>query len=115
MRPSGRPHMCGLRPIRMRIGLALESMLVANPHVLRPSPEIAVQRALLDGHRARADRVEQCAIVRDEQHGARERAQRVLERLATLDVEMVRRLVEDEEIRTRRDEDGERQPPPLAT
>ena len=60
------------------------------------------------------DRVEQRAVVRDEQHRAGERLERGLERLAALEVEMVRRLVEDEEVRARRDDDREREPPPLA-
>ena len=53
----------------------------------------------LDRHRPRAHRVEQGAVVRDEQQRALERAQRVLERLARLEVEVVRRFVEHEEVR----------------
>ena len=59
-------------------------------------------------------RVEQRAVVRDEQHRARERLERRLERLAALDVEVVRRLVEDEEVRAARDDEREREPAPLA-
>ena len=60
------------------------------------------------------DRVEQRAVVRDEQHRAGERVERRLERLAALEVEVVRRLVEDEEVRARGDDEREREPPPLA-
>src|SRR6185312_3372967 len=49
-----------------------------------------------------------------EQERALERAQGVLERLARLEVEVVRRLVEDQDVRARRHEDRQRQPPALA-
>ena len=51
--------------------------------------------------------------MRDEQDRARERLERRLERLAGLDVEVVRRLVEHEEVRPRGDEQRERQSPSL--
>ena len=69
---------------------------------------------LLDRDRALGDRVEQRAVVGDEQDRAGKRLERRLERLAALEVEMVRRLVEHEQVRARGDDDGERQPPPLA-
>src|SRR3954451_25233720 len=94
--------------------LAARLALLAQPRVLRPAAEIRVQPVVLDRDRARADRVEQRAVVRDEQQRALERAQRILERLARLEVEVVRRLVEDEHVRARGDEDRERHPPPLA-
>ena len=50
----------------------------------------------------------------DEQHRPRERPQSVLERLAALQVEVVRRLVEDEEVGAARDDVCEREPAPLA-
>ena len=52
--------------------------------------------------------------MRDEQHRPRERVQRGLERLAALEVEMVRRLVEHEEVRAGSDDERKREPPPLA-
>ena len=52
--------------------------------------------------------------MRDEQHGAREGLERGLQGLAALEVEVVRRLVEHEEVRARRDDERERQPAPLA-
>ena len=51
--------------------------------------------------------------MRDEQHRAGERLERGLERLPRLDVEVVRRLVEHEEVRAGGDEQREREPPPL--
>ena len=69
---------------------------------------------MLDRERPLGDRVEQRAVVGDEQHRAGERLERGLERLAALEVEVVRRLVEDEEVRARRDDDREREPAPLA-
>ena len=50
----------------------------------------------------------------DEQHRAGERLERLLERLAALEVEVVRRLVEHEEVRAGGDEQRERQAPALA-
>ena len=110
----------GLRPSaparRLRaLGLALELRpLLAHAHVLGPAADVGVQRPVLDRDRARADRVEQRAVVGDEQQRAREGLQRRLERLAALEVEVVRRLVEDEHVGARLDEHGEREPPALA-
>ena len=68
--------------------------------------------------RARADRVEQRAVVGDEQQRAGERLQRVLERLARLEVEVVGRLVEDQDVgvatATRIASDSRRRSPPLS-
>ena len=80
---------------------------------VRPAAVVAPQRALLDRDRPLGDGVEQGAVVRDEQQGAGEGLECRLERLAGLEVEVVRRLVEDEEVRARGDDDGEREPPPL--
>ncbi len=60
------------------------------------------------------DRVEHGPVVRDEQHRAREGLECGLERLAALEVEVVRRLVEHEEVRAGGDDEREREPPPLA-
>ena len=51
----------------------------------------------------------------DEEHRAGERLQRFFERFATLDVEVIRRLVENEEVRAGGDEQRERQAPPFAS
>ena len=77
-------------------------------------PSYGRRPAVLDRERPVGDGVEQRAVVGDEQHGAGEGLERGLQRLAALEVEMVRRLVEDEEVRARRDDDRERQPAPLA-
>ena len=94
-------------------GRARAALLAAAQH-LGPAAVVGVQLAVLDRERALGDRVEQRAVVRDEQHRAGKRVERRLERLAALEVEMVRRLVEHEEVRARRDGDREREPPPLA-
>ena len=62
----------------------------------------------------RRDRVDQRAIVRDQEDRAVVGVERVLERLAALDVEVVRRLVEHEQVRAGRDERREREPAALA-
>ena len=89
--------------------------LLAHAHVLGPAADVAVQRRVLDRDRALADRVEQRAIVGDEQQRAAELVQRLLERLAALEVEVVGRLVEDQDVGAGLDEDRQRQPPALAS
>ena len=50
----------------------------------------------------------------DEQERAAERLERVLERLARVEVEVVGRLVEDQDVRLRRHQHRQREPPALA-
>ena len=89
-----------------RLGLRL--------HVVGPAAVVRVQALLLDREQPCRDRVQQRAVVRDEQHRSRKRVERSLQRLAALEVEVVGRLVEHEEVRAGRDHERERQPPPLA-
>ena len=100
----------GRRGRREAGGLAL----LAQAGVLGPAADVGAQRVVLDGDGARADGVEQRAVVGHEQQRALEGAQRVLERLAGLEVEVVRRLVEDEDVRAARDEDRQREALALA-
>ncbi len=79
--------------------------LLARPRVLRPAARVGAQAPLLDRDRAVADGIEQGAIVGDEHQRTAERPQRVLERLAALDVEVVGGLVEDQDVGARVDED----------
>src|SRR5439155_27103155 len=87
--------------------------LVANADVVGPAAAVGDERSFMDRDRPLCDRVEQGTVVRDEQHRTRERLQRRLERLAALEVEVVRRLVEDEEVRAGGDDDRECEPPAL--
>ena len=82
--------------------------------VVGPPAVVGAQRAVLDGERALGDCVEYGAVVGDEQHRAGKGFQRLLERLPALEVEVVRRLVEHEEVRARGDEQREREAPALA-
>ena len=79
-----------------------------------PAGRVAAQLAVLADDRAAADRLEQGAVVGDEDDRALEGEKRVLERLAALDVEVVGRLVEDQHVGARGDEDRQREPPLLA-
>src|SRR5215207_4438975 len=90
--------------LRRPLGLA---PLLAVAQVLGPAADVVAQRAVLDGDGARPHRVEQRAIVRDEQDRALERLERRLQRLAALEVEVVGRLVEDEDVRARLHEHGQ--------
>ena len=81
--------------------------------VIGPAAVVRAQRAVLDRERSARDGVEHRPVVRDEQHRAGERLERLLERLAALEVEVVRRLVEHEEVRPGRDEQRQRQAPAL--
>src|SRR5207244_6451425 len=67
-----------------------------------------------DRQRPLRDRVEESSVVRDKEHRSGERFERSFERLAALEVEMVRRLVDDEEVRSRRNDEREGQPAALA-
>ena len=96
-----------------RSGRARGPLLAAAEH-LRPAAVVRVELAVLDRERPLGDRVEQRAVVRDEQHGAGERLERGLERFAALEVEVVRRLVEHEEVRAGGDRHREREPAPLS-
>src|SRR4051812_34447805 len=88
--------------------------LLAHAPVLGPAADVGVQRVVLDRDRARADGVEQRAVVADQQQRAGESLQRVLERLARLEVQMVRGLVEDQDVGVAGDEDRQREPAAFA-
>jgi hypothetical protein len=81
---------------------------------LCPAAVVGPQRFVLDGERPLGDRVDQRAVVRHEENRPGERLERGLERLAALEVEVVRRLVEEEEVRARSDEKCESEAPSLA-
>ena len=100
------------RPARRRVAARRAALVRAGV-----VPERALagdQAAVLDRERARGQRLDQRAVVRHEQDGAGKAQERVLERLAALDVEVVGGLVEHEEVRARDDRACEREPPPLA-
>src|SRR6185436_18911400 len=82
--------------------------------VLGPAVRVALEATVLAGDRAVADRLQQRAVVGDEDHRPLEGEQRVLERLAALDVEVVGRLVEDQDVGAGGDEDREREAALLA-
>ena len=88
--------------------------LVPGALVLGPAPEVVFELASLADDRPAPDGLEQRPVVGDEDDGALVLEQRVLERLAALDVEVVRRLVEDQDVRARGDEDRQRQAPLLS-
>src|SRR5262245_65706556 len=74
----------------------------ASPSVLLVCLEVALEpgdlRITLEGQHVRRDAVQEPAVVRDDHRAAREREQRLLERAQGVDVEVVRRLVEEEQI-----------------
>ena len=63
---------------------------------------------------APGDLVQEVAVVRDNEDRALEVGERVLDRLARRDIEVIRRLVEDQEVRLRDDELRELEPVALA-
>ena len=79
-------------------------------YVLGPAAVVGVDARLFDRERAAGYGVQQRSVVRDKQESAGESVERLLERFAALEVEMIRRLVEDEEIRARRNDQREREP-----
>src|SRR5215468_2479711 len=78
-----------------------------------PNRRHRVEAAVLDRERPLCNGIEQGTVVRHEQHCARKSFERRLERLAALEIEVVRRLVHDEEVGARGDDERERQPAPL--
>ena len=117
----GRCFGCRLRPrlrlahLRLRLGLGRGGrLLVAAADVLGPAAVVAANRPVLERERPLGDGVDERAVVRDEQDRPGERLERGFERLARLEVEVVRRLVEHEEVRARGDDVREREPAPLA-
>ena len=76
---------------------------VGRAHVAAADVEDAVGHA-----------VEEVAVVRDEDGGALERLERALEHLDGVDVEVVRRLVEEQAVRAAEHQQQELQPRPLA-
>ena len=90
------------------------ALVAADADVVGPAAVVGAQAAVLDRDDPLGDGIEHCAVVRDEQDRAGKRLERRLERLAAFEVEVVRRLVEDEEVRAGGDDEREREPPALA-
>ncbi len=98
--------LCGLRLVEVA------RRLLAPPHVPR-AREVDGLAALELEHR-RGHRLEEPAVVCDEDHAGIDRLQHLLEPLERLDVEMVRRLVEQQQVRLRRERTRERRACELA-
>ena len=88
--------------------------LLPRANEIRPAAVVGDERPFLDCNGALGDGVEQCTVVRDEQHRPGECLESRFECLTTLQVEVVRRLVQHEQVRARRDDDGKREPAPFA-
>ena len=95
-------------------GGADRRLAVLRARVVGEPTGIGGDAAIFDRQQPPRDRVEQRAVVGDEQDRARKGLERGFERLARLEVEMVRRLVQHEEVCPRCDDDRERQAPALA-
>ena len=80
--------------------------LLDPPHVPRPGEEERAPRLELE-HAGR-DRLEEPAVVRDQDHRRVERLQLLLEPLEVLDVEVVRRLVQQQQVGIAGERAGER-------
>src|SRR5690606_20643232 len=78
---------------------ALDLVLLVRLEVaLEPIPVGRVLVGALVGEDVRRDPVEEPPVVRDDHGAARELEERVLERLERLDIEVVRRLVEEQQV-----------------
>jgi hypothetical protein len=114
-RPGGlRPDGFPLRLRRGRLRLRRFGELVAPADVVGPAAVVGPDRPVLDRQGAVGDRVEKRSIVRDEQDGAGKGFDGKLERFPALQVQVIRRFVQDEEIRSRGDDQREREPASLA-
>src|SRR5262249_36284287 len=88
--------------------------LAPPPDVVGPTAVVGPDRPVLDREGPMCDRIQERAVVRDQQDSARERLERQLQRLPAFEVEVVGRLVEQQEVRAGGDDQREREPPPLA-
>ena len=104
-------ELLGLALRRLRL-VQVARRLLAPPDVPRAG-EVDRLAALELEHRRR-HRLEEPAVVRDEDHAGVDRLQHLLEPLERLDVEVVRRLVEQQQVRLRRERARERRPRQLA-
>ena len=98
---AGRGAFCSFGA-RSTTGCAVRGPLLSRLDQVGPAALVGVEGVLLDRDGALGDGVEEGTVVGDEQDRAGERLERRLERLAALEVEMVRRLVEHEEVRARK-------------
>ena len=103
-------NFCRLRSLLLLGRLALPPWRAGN-RCSCPVGDEAAARQLDD---ARGDAIEEIAVVRDEEARAGVAREEVLEPLDALGVEMVGRLVEDEEIRPREQRAAERDAPLFA-
>ena len=94
-------------------GSAVHSAL-ALAHEIRPAAVGRAKAEVFPRYDVVRHGVEDSPVVRDEKDGSRKRLERRLERLAALEVEVIRRLVEHEEVRPGRDDERQREPPSLA-
>ena len=81
---------------------------VALLDVLAVVADVVRQLAQVQVGDARDDRVEEVAIVRDEDDGVRIRAEILLEPVARFEIEVIGRLVEQQQVRTAEQQLGER-------
>ena len=104
----------GLRPWPAAAGAGARRALGDRLEVVVVVAVAQHDAPVLDARGVRRDGVDQRAVVRDEHDGALVGVERLLERLARLDVEVVRGLVEHEQVGAAGDERREREPPALA-
>src|SRR5262245_39024176 len=88
--------------------------LVAPPDVVGPTAVVGPDRPVLDREGPMSDRIQERAVVRDQQHSARERLERQLQRLPAFEVEVVVRRGGRQEVRAGGADQRERAPPSLA-
>ena len=98
--------LCQLRRL-LRLGLLHDLLLGLLLEVVRVAADVARERPLVDLDHAVRDALEHVAVVRDEHQRAREAGERLLEPLDRLGVEVVRGLVEDEQVRLLDERAGE--------
>ena len=96
------------RPGSRRSAAAREPEVLLDPAGQVAQPAVAEQR-----HLAVADPLEQVAVVRDDDERAGPAVEEVLERRERLDVEVVRRLVEEQHVRLVHEQPGQLQPAAL--
>src|SRR5438445_9776293 len=91
------------RPIPNAMRLPVSALLLAHELLVRVVVPLEPAHAAvaLEDEKMCCDAVEEPAVVADDDHTAREVEERLLQRAQSVDVEIVRRLVEQQHVRAR--------------
>ena len=101
------------------VSVTILGAAIAGPQhhgaILVETASEVLRRAAIDEHEPVGDEPEQMTVMADHHDSAAEAGERLDQRLARLHVEMIGRLVKDQDMRRVSRDEGERKPRPFAT